>query len=608
MLCHHCTQIQDSLIDGITTWLADTRRFSWRGKKVMAVGHHYRHVPATTTCSLCRQLRAPWIVPFLERLPEDSKLSDETILRYYHEPDCIHIFRHLRHLPHVNDYPTSRNMLKEDNAPFHIAVVPSAGRADWKEELQAHISAQGIVAIFPGSTATIHPDRRQREIFEMCEVKPWFEPAVVQRSLAFCRSHNTLCNPRKPKVQGMRIINCWSKDLLIDEYDGSSEYVALSYVWGAPGRSSEEDETSTGADRYDLRQSSSSSLSPATTDGLVALPTKSPKAKGKSTRNLNVRQARRHAPYPSPQASTSASIPVRHLSRAESHVVTTTSQSGSGPILKLPLNIPGTIRDAIAVVKSLHLKYLWVDQYCIDQAADEALKQAQFSRMADIYRGARLTIFALGSNSDSGLPGVSLPRRSWRGHRTVLGMDDKQQYTLISTLPDPQATIAASTWSTRAWTYQEGLCSTRCLFFTPYQVYFECNAMNSTESFRSRMSTLHIHSRKRLRAFHRAGQFVCGNSNSFSHVNVRSVQKAHRKIDVVRRAQYQTQEYTRREMTDNADVLNAFAGVAEFYARSAAMIASLAGLALPAPIARVGGSGTRSSGSFVRRGCRKRRD
>ncbi|KXJ87035.1 heterokaryon incompatibility protein-domain-containing protein [Microdochium bolleyi] len=591
MLCHNCTRIEEALVTGISTWLADRRRFTWRGKMVMTVGHYYRQIPASTTCSLCRQLRAPWILPFLNRLHEDVNLSDDKIMRYYNEPDRIHIFRNMRLLPHVNDYPTSRNMLKEHDAPYHIAVVPNAGRKSWKEELQAHISEQGIVAIFPRD----HPQSRG-EIFEMREVNPWFKPAVVQRSLATCRDHITLCNPRKPDVKGMRVINCWSDDLWIDEYDGDQDYVALSYVWGAPGRTEEE------PTRADHSVTHTSTNANSASHSMAAAQFRSPK--GKSVRNLNVRQSRRHAPYRSPPARTAAnnnvhntrSSPIRHPSRAESHAITVTRRPGSNPLLKLPANIPGTIRDAIVVAKQLHIKYLWVDQYCIDQSADQAAKQEQFSRMADIYGGARVTIFALGSHSDSGLPGVSLPRASWREHRTVLGAQE-QQYTLISTLPDPQAIIEASTWATRAWTYQESLFSTRRLFFTPHQVYFECNAMNVTESLRSRMRILHVRSRQRLLAFHRAGRFVCGNSNSFSHLNVRAADKCHRKIDVVRRAQVHTRAYTRREMTDSGDVLNAFAGVAEYYARSAAMIASLAGLAVPAPIARAGrtrGLGTRS--------------
>lgn len=43
-------------------------------------------------------------------------------------------------------------------------------------------------------------------------------------------------------------------------------------------------------------------------------------------------------------------------------------------------------------------------------------------------------------------------------------------------------TIATSEWNTRAWTFQEGLLSSRCILFGPEQSYFECAEMGCCES------------------------------------------------------------------------------------------------------------------------------
>ncbi|KAK0623693.1 heterokaryon incompatibility protein-domain-containing protein, partial [Immersiella caudata] len=192
----------------------------------------------------------------------------------------------------------------------------------------------------------------------------------------------------------MRVIDCRSAHLTIQDYEPGNKYVALSYVWGQSG--------TTGP-----------------TAGAV------PRARGTTKRTM----------------------------------------------LKLPADIPLTIRDAIEVTRALRCQYLWVDKYCIDQNNPEEQRE-QFSRMGDIYAGSHVAIFALGDDSNAGLPGVSSTPR--------LGQEEARSgaFRFISTMPDPHASVQQTKWNTRGWTYQEGLFSTRRLFFTDHQVYFECNAMN----------------------------------------------------------------------------------------------------------------------------------
>ncbi|KAK3988627.1 heterokaryon incompatibility protein-domain-containing protein [Cladorrhinum sp. PSN332] len=63
------------------------------------------------------------------------------------------------------------------------------------------------------------------------------------------------------------------------------------------------------------------------------------------------------------------------------------------PAGALPDAVPRTIDDAIKATRKLGLRYLWVDQYCIDQA-DNAHKQQQISVMDMIYSLAFVTIIA----------------------------------------------------------------------------------------------------------------------------------------------------------------------------------------------------------------------
>ncbi|KAK4221566.1 heterokaryon incompatibility protein-domain-containing protein [Podospora fimiseda] len=139
---------------------------------------------------------------------------------------------------------------------------------------------------------------------------------------------------------------------------------------------------------------------------------------------------------------------------------------------KLPLiNIPQTINDAIEVTQRLKipgLRYLWVDQYCIDQT-NETEKNRQISQMDMIYKVAFLTIIAAsGEDSSYGLPGIS--RNRVKQPRITL-----RNSLWVSRLTPLEEISWHSKWFTRGWTYQEGVFSHRRLIFTDEQVWFECN-------------------------------------------------------------------------------------------------------------------------------------
>ncbi|KFA71931.1 hypothetical protein S40288_06728 [Stachybotrys chartarum IBT 40288] len=133
------------------------------------------------------------------------------------------------------------------------------------------------------------------------------------------------------------------------------------------------------------------------------------------------------------------------------------------------------IEDSIVVTKTLGLDYLWVDRICIDQSDDDKMLH-QIRQMDLIYAKASLTIIAAAGNGpDHGLPGVNGPLRIPQPEFIFPNL------RLVSTLPSAAHTVRSSKWSTRAWTYQEFLLSTRRLIFTETQVLFECNGMHCSE-------------------------------------------------------------------------------------------------------------------------------
>lgn len=512
-------------------WKDYKGRIDWAGISITHVGKHYRNVSASSTCPLCRQLHAPWIEPFLKsRDPEKWKAKDSG--------DQLRMFLNLRHLPHVNDYPTARMVLRDHDAPCHIAVVPDGRK--WRYALPKHLESKGMVIVMSKESHSL-------QLFVPLQVSEKFDPKVVFRWLKYCNRHKR-CNPKvpAPEVRGMKVIDCHTKDLVIRDYRPGNKYVALSYVWGEPLTT----------------ETALSALIPERKTLTTHFVRAKLKVPPKLIRQpLQTTQTKFNFVQTKLQAKRAPAAPSRK------------------PTFGLPKDIPLTIQDAIQVTKALGYQFLWVDKYCIDQK-NKTERQQQCGRMGDIYAGSQITIFALGHDSNYGLPGVSLRHRSeqWQ-FRTTIG-----QYEFVSTPPDPQLSIQQSKWSTRGWTYQEGLFSTRRLFFTDHQVYFECNAMNCAESFKSNLAILHVLNGERFRAYHRAGKFVCGNSNPYSHVQVSRSKANHRKIDIIRRCQYQIHQYSRRELTKSHDILEAFAGIARFYAKTSALIFSLAGIPVPSPI------------------------
>ena len=138
------------------------------------------------------------------------------------------------------------------------------------------------------------------------------------------------------------------------------------------------------------------------------------------------------------------------------------------------LLLPKTIEDALSVCRRVGIQYIWVDRYCIDQE-DPQEKHTLISQMDKIYRGAAFTIIAAaGKNPDYGLPGVNgTPQRHQIEFKTL-----NSSFTASRRLHQQ---VRSSTWSTRGWTYQEVLLSSRRVYFTDWEIIFECQTLCARE-------------------------------------------------------------------------------------------------------------------------------
>ncbi|KAH8647328.1 heterokaryon incompatibility protein-domain-containing protein [Xylariales sp. PMI_506] len=133
--------------------------------------------------------------------------------------------------------------------------------------------------------------------------------------------------------------------------------------------------------------------------------------------------------------------------------------------------IPQTIRDAMKVTRALGVRFLWVDRLCIVQDDDDMM-QEQIKWMASIYGCSYFTIVAAaGSDSESGLAGVTNSRPP---EHILLELNGVAQFAIHGSLWYREEYQKDSIYSSRAWTFQERLLSPRCLVFYRNTVKWEC--------------------------------------------------------------------------------------------------------------------------------------
>ncbi|KAI1826583.1 heterokaryon incompatibility protein-domain-containing protein [Xylaria intraflava] len=141
--------------------------------------------------------------------------------------------------------------------------------------------------------------------------------------------------------------------------------------------------------------------------------------------------------------------------------------------------LPQTFQDAIAVVRSLGLRYVWIDSLCIVQ--DDARDwEAEAARMADVYRNAHLVLGAARADSDvAGFLGC----RDAPANSTELGAF---QITLLPPLLQRWThgtdIIGSEPLSSRAWCLQERCLARRMLHYGSLQTAWECAELRASES------------------------------------------------------------------------------------------------------------------------------
>ncbi|KAK0726134.1 heterokaryon incompatibility protein-domain-containing protein [Lasiosphaeris hirsuta] len=201
--------------------------------------------------------------------------------------------------------------------------------------------------------------------------------------------------------------------------------------------------------------------------------------------------------------------------------------------------LPRTIRDAVSLCRVLRIRFLWVDSLCLVQN-DYTDLEPSIRVMDRIYEHAWLTIVAAhGHDANAGLPGVQEGDRhemECRPHGTV------EPGVVLGASPSLKLRLMGSLYQTRAWTLQEHELSRRRLYFFKDEVIFCCRGAECHESWPddpTRWGSKEIPSSllSDTQTIH-MGNSQCGYD------------------DLLR-------GYTKRQMTNESDVLNALAGIIE---------------------------------------------
>lgn len=215
---------------------------------------------------------------------------------------------------------------------------------------------------------------------------------------------------------------------------------------------------------------------------------------------------------------------------------------------ELPRKLELTIEDAIRVTLEMGFSFLWVDKYCIDES-NPVEKNRHIRNMDSIYHSAAFTIIAAaGDDADHGLPGVSTRPRTSRtscrvGNFLVLS-GALHNGTETEYRPNQSDVLAQSTWNSRAWTYQEGLLSRRCLVFTDEQASFACRLTLVADGAETRPTAPKFSLEKQLHS-------------GFLWREIAAVGIGSRPAEIASRIY----EYSQRQLTRADDILNAFSGI-----------------------------------------------
>lgn len=149
-------------------------------------------------------------------------------------------------------------------------------------------------------------------------------------------------------------------------------------------------------------------------------------------------------------------------------------------------DLPQTFKDVVAVVRSFGVRYIWIDCLCIIQDSVEDW-EAEAPTMRHVYANTVCNVVASASNDPEG----GLFRNRQPADLRAPGIVEA---TLAEGRPEKyfifedryfrlQTCRSNETLHQRGWVYQETFLAPRLLYFTQYQIMWECLERDRCEAF-----------------------------------------------------------------------------------------------------------------------------
>ncbi|KAI1344433.1 HET-domain-containing protein [Xylariaceae sp. FL0016] len=265
-------------------------------------------------------------------------------------------------------------------------------------------------------------------------------------------------------------------------------------------------------------------------------------------------------------------------------LITTTmnmKQHEAGIILQ---SMPQTFQDLITLARHLRLaRYLWIDALCIVQD-DPADWEREAAQMATVYRNAWLTVVAAaGDSCHSGflsrmpqhasaiVPFTVDESPKDEGHLVLYPLNEYRFWDAYVT-----GHLHGSSWSRRAWTFQEDLLSTRVLYFGAETSFYRCQTVRCLENSVI-VRPVHVSWHTFVAAHDAEDTKEPPVERNIKAAEVESSRRpsAH---ELHENWRLLISEYTERQLTRTADKLPALSGVAQIFSVAFDQDQYLAGL------------------------------
>lgn len=131
--------------------------------------------------------------------------------------------------------------------------------------------------------------------------------------------------------------------------------------------------------------------------------------------------------------------------------------------------LPRTFADAVKATRKLKCRYLWIDSLCIVQEGRDADFEEQARRMEQVYSDAWCVLAA---SRDPGHNAGFLGPRHKRS--TITLYHDDRPFYICQAIDSFEDHVLNGALNQRGWVLQEHALARRTVYFTDYQMYFQC--------------------------------------------------------------------------------------------------------------------------------------